>query len=138
MSAATVENLRDTLYNGVLANINPNYPFIKITDAYSERLADDYRNEKGVSVWLSRTSIRVPQRQVRGAVYMTIGFTICIETNKQVPDAPAYNDVLDNVISAVLKIPKDPMGQYWLIYKSEEITESPGNGLLTVLFPYQQ
>ena len=89
-------------------------------------------------VWIARTSIRVPQKQVYKNLYMAIGFTICVETNPQVENAPEYNTVLDAVISAVLKIQRNTMGEFWTVYKAEEITDAPGNGLLTVLHPYQQ
>ena len=135
----TAEELRDDLYNGLLANLDTEtYPAIKITDAASERLADTMRNEKGCVVWIARTSIRVPQKQVYKNLYMAIGFTICVETNPQVENAPEYNTVLDAVISAVLKIQRNTMGEFWTVYKAEEITDAPGNGLLTVLHPYQQ
>lgn len=135
----TAEELRDSLYNSLCETLDTEtYPLIKITDAASERLADTMRNEKGCCVWISRTSIRVPQKQVYKALYMAIGFTLCIETNPQVENAPNYNTVLDAVISAILQIPRNTMGEFWQIYKCEEITDAPGNGLLTVLYPYQQ
>ena len=135
----TAEELRDSLYTNLASLLDTeSYPLIKITDAASERLADTMRNEKGVVVWISKTSIRVPQKQVYKALYMAIGFNICVETNPQVENAPGYNETLDAVIAAILQIPRNTLGEFWTVYKAEEIAESPGNGILTVLHPYQQ
>lgn len=134
---STIEELRDELYQG-LKELLSQYDVIKISDADSEKEADAARQESGCVIWISKSTMRIPSDHIYGNCLFTVGFSIFIETNPAVEDAPDYNDVLDAVIAAVLNLPMKENGDYFKIYKAEEFTETPGNGVLTVLHPYEQ
>jgi hypothetical protein len=131
-----IENLRENLYTG-LSEALSQYTVIKITDPDSEKAADAARLASGCVIWISKSTMRIPSDHVYGDCLFAIGFSIFIETNSAIEGAPEYNDVLDDVIAAVLDLPMQANGDYYKIYKAEEFTEAPGNGVLTVLHPYE-
>ncbi len=133
---SSIENLRDNLYTGLREALSQ-YTVIKITDPDSEKAADAARQSSGCVIWISKSTMRIPSDHVYGSCLLAVGFSVFIETNSAVEGAPDYNDVLDDVIAAVLELPMQDNGDYYKIYKAEEFTETPGNGVLTVLHPYE-